>query len=218
MSDAIPLDGPMSLPAGGAPRSMVIFLHGYGSNGADLMGLVPYWRGALADTVFLAPNAPEPCPGAPGGYQWWALADLSPAARAAGVRKAAPALNAYIDAQLSLHGLSEDRLAVVGFSQGTMMALHAGPRRARTLAAIVGYSGMLADPEALAAEVRTRPPVLLVHGDADPTLPVTALFQAKAALEALGFEVATHVAPGLGHGIDDAGLRLGGEFLVRRLG
>jgi phospholipase/carboxylesterase len=218
MSDAIPLDGPKSLPPAGEPRSMVIFLHGYGSNGADLMGLVPYWRGALPDTVFLAPNAPEPCPGAPGGYQWWALTDLSPAARAAGVRKAAPALDGYIDAQLSLHGLSEDRLAVVGFSQGTMMALHAGPRRARTLAGIVGYSGMLADPEALAAEVRTRPPVLLVHGDADPTLPVAALYQAKAVLEPLGFEVATHVSPGLGHGIDEAGLRLGGEFLVRRLG
>src|SRR5258705_13276899 len=104
MSD-LTLDGPMSLPAGGKPRSMVIFLHGYGSNGADLMGLVPYWRGALPDTVFLAPNAPEPCPGAPGGYQWWALTDLSPAARAAGVRQAAPALDAYIDTQLALHGL-----------------------------------------------------------------------------------------------------------------
>ena len=218
MSDLTPLDGPKSLPAHGDPRSMVIFLHGYGSNGADLMGLVPYWRGALPDTVFLAPNAPEPCPGAPGGCQWWALTDLSPAARAAGVRQSAPALDAYIDAQLALYGLSEDRLALVGFSQGTMMALHVGPRRARTLAGIVGYSGMLADPEALAAEVRSKPPVLLVHGDADPTLPVTALFQAKAALEVLGFEVAAHVSPGLGHGIDEAGLRLGGEFLVSRLG
>jgi phospholipase/carboxylesterase len=218
MSDTPLLDGLKSLPAGGDPKSMVVFLHGYGSNGADLMGLVPYWRDALPDTVFLAPDAPEPCPGAPGGYQWWALTDLSPAARAAGVRQAAPALDAYIDAQLELHGLSEDRLALVGFSQGTMIALHVGPRRARTLAGIVGYSGMLADPEALAAEVRTRPPVLLVHGDADATLPVAALHQAKAALEALGFEVAAHVSPGLGHGIDEAGLRLGGEFLVSRLG
>jgi phospholipase/carboxylesterase len=171
----------------------------------------------LRDTVFLAPNAPQPCPGAPGGYQWWALTDLSPQARAVGVRQSAPALNAYIDAQLALYGLSDDRLALVGFSQGTMMALHVGPRRARTLAGIVGYSGMLADPEPLAAEVRTKPPVLLVHGDADATLPVAALYQAKAALEPLGFEVATHVRPGLGHGIDEAGLRLGGEFLAHRL-
>jgi phospholipase/carboxylesterase len=219
MSDIIPLDGPTSLPDGGrAARSVVVFLHGYGSNGADLMGLVPYWRGALPDTVFLAPNAPQACPGAPGGYQWWALTDLSPAARAAGVRQAAPALNAYIDAQLERHGLTDDRLVLVGFSQGTMMALHVGPRRAQALAGIVGYSGMLADAEALAAEVRTRPPVLLVHGDADQTLPVTATHQAALALEALGFEVAKHVSPGLGHGIDEAGLRLGGQFLVSRLG
>ena len=219
MNGAISLDGPGSLPpGGGAARSMVVFLHGYGSNGADLMGLVPYWRAALPDTVFLAPDAPERCPGAPGGFQWWALADLSPQARAAGVRQSAPALDAYIDAQLARHGLTDDRLALVGFSQGTMMALHVGPRRARTLAGIVGYSGMLADPDALAAEVRSRPPVLLVHGDADPTLPVAALYQAKAALAPLGFEVAAHVSPGLGHGIDEAGLRLGGEFLAHRLG
>ena len=219
MNQAIPLDGPKSHPpAGGDPTSMVIFLHGYGSNGADLMGLVPYWRRVAPDTVFLAPDAPERCPGAPGGYQWWALTDLSPQARAAGVRQAAPALDAYIDAQLAHYGLTEDRLSLVGFSQGTMMALHVGPRRARTLAGIVGYSGMLADPQALATEVRTRPPVLLVHGDADPTLPVAALHQAKAALEPLGFEVATHVSPGLGHSIDEAGLRLGAGFLVRRLG
>jgi phospholipase/carboxylesterase len=219
MSDAIPLTGPISLPPGGAaPTSMVIFLHGYGSNGEDLMGLSPYWRPALPQTVFLAPDAPQPCPGVPGGYQWWALTDLSPQARAAGVRQSAPALDAYIDAQLARYGLADDRLVLVGFSQGTMMALHVGPRRKRPLAGIVGYSGMLADPEALAAEVATRPPVLLVHGSADPTLPVAATHHAQAALSALGFEVAVHVSPGLGHSIDGDGLRLGGEFLARRLG
>ena len=214
MSDALTGD----LPASGAPTSMVIFLHGYGSNGADLMGLAPYWRPALPQTVFLSPNAPQPCPGVPDGYQWWPLTDLSPASRAAGVRQPAPALNAYIDDQLARYGLSEDRLALVGFSQGTMVALHVGPRRAKTLAGIVGYSGMLADPEALAAEVVTKPPVLLVHGSADPTLPVAAMHQAQAALEALDFKVAAHISPGLGHSIDADGLRLGAEFLVQRLG
>ena len=218
MSEPNPLTGSVSLPASGAPTSMVLFLHGYGSNGEDLMGLAPYWRPALPQTVFLAPDAPQPCPGVPGGYQWWALTDLSPQARAAGVRQSAPALNAYIDAQLARYGLSDDRLVLVGFSQGTMMALHVGPRRAKTLAGIVGYSGMLADPQALAAEVVTRPPVLLVHGSADPTLPVTATHQAKAALEALGFEVAVHVSQGLGHSIDADGLRLGGQFLAHHLG
>lgn len=194
---------------------MVVFLHGYGSNGDDLIGLAPYWRDALPHTVFLAANAPQPCPGAPGGFQWWSLQEPSAEGRAAGVRQPAPALNAYLDAQLARFGLSEDRLALVGFSQGTMMALHVGPRRARSLAGIVGYSGMLVDPEALADEVRTKPPILLVHGDADPMVPVIAMKQAETALSALGFKVTTRASPGLGHSIDEAGLRLGEQFLAR---
>jgi phospholipase/carboxylesterase len=218
MDDDTILDGPLALPAaGGDARSMVIFLHGYGSNGDDLIGLAPYWRDALPHTVFLSPNAPQVCPGAPDGYQWWALSDLSPAARAAGVRQPAAVLNAYIDAQLARFGLGEDRLALVGFSQGTMMALHVGPRRPRALAGILGFSGMLADPEAMAAEASTKPPILLVHGDADSVLPVAALGAAEAALRAEGFDVTAHVCPGLGHGIDATGLRLGGAFLQRVL-
>ena len=219
MRDVSILSGPSAPPAAGAaPRSLVIFLHSYGSNGEDLIGLAPYWRKALPHTLFLAPNAPEDCPGAPGGHQWWALSDPSPAARAAGVRKPAGVLNAYIDAQLAAHGLAEDSLALVGFSQGTMMALHVGPRRPKSLAGIVGYSGMLADPEALALEARSRPPVLLVHGDADPVLPVAALHAASATLQQEGFEVAAFASPGLAHSIDAAGLRLGEEFLKRVLG
>jgi phospholipase/carboxylesterase len=200
--------------SGGAPRSMVILLHGYGSNGDDLIGLVPYWRAALPDTVFLSPNAPQPCPGSPGGYQWWALTSFSPDARVAGVRQAAPVVDGFIEAQLAAYGLTQDRLALVGFSQGTMMALQVGLRR--PLAGIVGYSGMLADAEGLGGPVG-KPPVLLVHGDADPMVPFASLQQAQAALEPLGFDVATHVSRGLGHSIDEAGLRLGGQFLSRVL-
>jgi phospholipase/carboxylesterase len=196
---------------------VVILLHGYGSNGADLIGLVPYWRAALPHTLFLAPDAPQPCPGAPGGRQWWPLTSLSPEARAAGVRVSAPALNAYIDSQLAAHDLSADRLALVGFSQGTMMALHVGPRRANAIAGIVGYSGMLADPEALGEELETKPPILLVHGDADDVLPVSALHQAQARLEGLGFEVESHVSRGLGHSIDEQGLMLGAKHLAAHL-
>jgi phospholipase/carboxylesterase len=218
MTEVPLLSGPTSPPAaGGAPRSVVILLHGYGSNGADLIGLVPYWRAALPHTLFLAPDAPQPCPGAPGGRQWWPLTSLSPEARAAGVRVSAPALNTYIDSQLAAHDLSADRLALVGFSQGTMMALHVGPRRANAIAGIVGYSGMLADPEALGEELDTKPPILLVHGDADDVLPVSALHQAKARLVDLGFEVASHVSRGLGHSIDEQGLDLGADFLAARL-
>ncbi len=217
MSDTF-LDGPTVAPAsGGAPRSLVVLLHGYGSNGADLIELAPYWRAALPDTLFLSPNGPQACPGVPNGYQWWPLTSFSPEARAAGVRVSAPALNAYLDHLLDRHTLTEDRLALVGFSQGTMMALHVAPRRKRTLAGVLGYSGMLADPEALAAEALSKPPMLLIHGDEDPTLPVIALHQAKGALEPLGFDVQTHVSPGLGHSIDEAGLKLGGQFLARVL-
>jgi phospholipase/carboxylesterase len=218
MSEIPTLNGPMVPPASGGPaKSMVILLHGYGSNGEDLIGLAPYWRAALPDTVFVSPNAPEPCPGAPGGYQWWSLTSFSPQARAAGVRMAAPVINAFIDAALDRFGLTDDRLALVGFSQGTMASLHVGPRRPRQLAGIVGYSGMIADADSAAAETVTRPPILLVHGDADPMVPVTAFHQAVATLEPLGFDLTTHVSPGLGHSIDEPGLRLGGEFLARVL-
>jgi phospholipase/carboxylesterase len=209
------IDGPRMAPASGAPaRSLVILLHGYGSNGDDLIGLAPHWRGALPATAFVAPNAPEPCPGAPGGYQWWALTGGD---RAKGAASAAPVLDAFIDAELARHGLDESRLALVGFSQGTMMALQVGPGRPRALAGIVGYSGMLADEAGLAAVGVTRPPVLLVHGDADPMIPVAALQRASDALTRNGFEVQTHVSPGLGHSIDLAGLQLGERFLARVL-
>ena len=212
------LTGPSSAPANGAkPTSLVILLHGYGSNGDDLIGLAPYWRQALPETLFVSPNAPQPVPGSVGGYQWWPLTSLAPPARAAGVRVSAGLLNTFIDEQLAATGLSEDKLALVGFSQGTMMALHVGPRRARRIAGIVGYSGMLADPDALAAEVKTKPPVLLVHGDADTVLPVASLHEAERRLKVLDFEVASHVSRGLTHSIDEAGLTLGARFLYERL-
>jgi phospholipase/carboxylesterase len=219
MSQLTRLQGPMAAPASGrAPRSMVILLHGYGSNGADLMGLVPYWRASLPDTVFMAPNAPEQCPGAPGGYQWWSLTDLGRESRAAGVRQAAPLVNAFIDMHRTAFDLPNSQVALVGFSQGTMMALHVGPRRTEGLAGIVGYSGMLADAEALQTEVKTKPPLLLIHGDADQMVPFASMGQAEVEFHRLGFQVNTHIARGLGHSIDEAGLRLGGDFLARVLG
>ncbi|HEX4199451.1 MAG TPA: dienelactone hydrolase family protein [Caulobacteraceae bacterium] len=208
------LNGPRLAPAsGGDPKSIVIFTHGYGSNGEDLIGLAPHWREALPDTVFVSPNAPEAVPGYPGGYQWWAIGGPD---RVAGVRGAAPVLDAFIDAELARYGLTEERLALVGFSQGTMMALHVGPRRKRPLAGIVGYSGALVDPTA--DDILTRPPILLAHGDADPMVPVAAFNAARDALQRQGFEVAGHVSPGLGHSIDLPGLTLGQRFLTRVLG
>jgi len=213
------LNGPMVPPASGGPaKAIVVLLHGYGSNGDDLIGLVPYWQAALPDVLFLSPNAPQPCPGVPGGYQWWPLQTLSLAERQAGARSAGPILDAFLDGLLAQHGLSNDRLALVGFSQGTMMALHVGPRRINPLAGVVAYSGMLTDEAGLEAEIKTRPPVLLVHGDADATLEVGHFHHAKAALERLNFDLTAHVSPGLGHGIDAVGLKLGETFLKRVLG
>jgi phospholipase/carboxylesterase len=212
------IDGPRVAPiAAVAPTSLVILLHGYGSNGDDLISLAPYWRDALPATAFVAPNAPEPCPGAPGGFQWWALASADRGGRASGVARAAPVLDAFIDAELARYGLTEAQLALVGFSQGTMMALHVGPRRPRTLAGIVGYSGMLADEASLGDLPTPRPPILLIHGDADPMIPIAAFHQAKAALARDGFAVESHISPGLGHSIDLPGLQLGGRFLADAL-
>lgn len=211
------IDGPRVPPASGRdPTRLVILLHGYGSNGEDLIGLVPYWREALPDAAFVSPNAPMRCPGAPGGYQWWPLSTLSLEERALGARAASPVLDAFIDQELARHGLAEDRLALVGFSQGTMMALAVAPRRERPLAGVLGYSGMLAD-EAGLSDLRSRPPVMLVHGDADEVLPIAAFHHAKAALGRLGFPLETHVSRGLGHSIDMPGLQLGGAFLKKVL-
>jgi phospholipase/carboxylesterase len=198
------------------PKQIVLLLHGYGSNGDDLISLAPHWRQALPDAIFLAPDAPERCPGGFGGWQWWNLASLTPQALAAGAEAAAPVLDAYIDAQLEEHGLDEADLAMVGFSQGTMLALHVGLRRQRRIAAILGYSGKLTGAATL--EPVTRPPVLLIHGSADQVIPVAALHEAKAALERLQIQVEAHVCPGLGHSVDPTGLRLGGDFVRRNLG
>jgi phospholipase/carboxylesterase len=208
------LSGPVRRPAaGGKPRRLVILLHGLGADGNDLIGLAPYWAPLLPDAEFVAPDAPFPCDMAPFGRQWFSLQDRSPAAILAGVRAAAPMLDGFIDDSLAARGLSEAELALVGFSQGTMMSLYCGLRRAKPVAAIIGFSGALIGAESLAQEIRSRPPVLLVHGDADEVVPPQALPAAAAALAAVGVRVETLTCPGLGHGIDEAGLRRGGEFL-----
>lgn len=212
------LDGPHVEPgSGGAPKKLVVLLHGYGSSGADMIALAPLWRHSLPDVMFLAPNGPERCAGRPGGYQWWGLTDFSRPALAAGARRAAPALDAFLDAQLSRYGLREEDLLLVGFSQGTMMALHVGPCRSSQIAGIIGYSGMIADPRVMVGAVRTRPPVLLVHGTTDPIIPVAAIHEAKRELRRHGFEVETHIASGLGHGVDPQGMELGRRFATRLL-
>ncbi len=204
--------------SGGPPRQIILLLHGYGSNGADLISLAPHWQRELPDTLFLAPNAPQRCGDMASGFQWWPLTAFNPSALAAGAAGAAPAINNFIDRKFAQYGLAEEQLAIVGFSQGTMMALHVGLRRPRPIAAILGYSGMLTGAAELSRADISRPPVLLIHGSADQIVPVAALHAAKRDLESLGIEVETHVSKDLGHGVDPVGLQLGAEFLVKKLG
>lgn len=200
--------------SGERPRKIILLLHGFGSSGADLISLAPHWQRALPDALFLAPNASQRY-GA--GFQWWALNAFSPQALASGAASAAPAIDAFIDKKLTQYGLTEADLALVGFSQGTMMALHVGLRRPKSVAGIVGYSGMLTGTAALRQQATAKPPVLLIHGSADPIVPVAALHAAQAELKKLGLEVSTHISSGLGHSVDPVGLRLGGEFVVKVL-
>jgi phospholipase/carboxylesterase len=202
-------------PKSGTTRKIVLLLHGYGSSGSDLISLAPHWQQAMPDALFLAPNAPQRC-GMTGGYQWWQLAAFGPQALAAGATSAAPAIDAFIHRKLAQYDLAEGDLAIVGFSQGTMMALHVGLRRS-TQVAIVGYSGMLTGAAELAHHHITKPPVMLIHGSDDPIVPVAALHAAKAQLSKLGIQVSHHVSAGLGHSVDPVGLRLGGEFVAAAL-
>lgn len=203
--------------SGNAPKQIVLLLHGYGSNGADLISLAPHWQQAMPDALFLAPNAPQRIGNLASGYQWWPLQSFTPQALAEGARSAAPAIDAFIDRKLDQYGLTDSQLAIVGFSQGTMMALHVGLRRRQQVAGIVGYSGMLVGATELATELTTRPPMLLVHGDSDPIVPISALHAADNDLRKLGINAQIHLASGVGHTVDASGIRLGAEFVARTL-
>jgi phospholipase/carboxylesterase len=209
------LDGPRLKPREGRARNLVVFLHGYGADGNDLIDIGRLWAPHLPETAFVSPHAPEPCGESPTGRQWFPLAGIDPAKLRDGVLSAAPVVDAFLDAELTRYGLADDRLALVGFSQGTMMALHVAPRRAHKIAGVIGYSGLLPGPEFLATEARHHPPILLVHGDADPLVPAMALFAAQRILGDNGFAVEWHVRPGLPHAIDQEGLDLGEKFLSR---
>lgn len=202
-------------PASGQkPKQLVVFLHGIGVDGNDLIPLAPYYANRLPDALFIAPHAPEAYDI---GRQWFDLSDLSLEALTKGVEKAAARLNSWLNQQLTLLELTEEQLVVIGFSQGTMTALHAILRRPRQIAALIGYSGALIAPGKLFAEIRSRPPTLLIHGADDDVVPAHNLELAEKSLKMLNVPTIAELRPALGHGIDEQGLAMGIEFTVDHL-
>ncbi len=213
------IDGPRLPAKSGNAKHLVVFLHGYGADGRDLIDIGQHWQAVLPNAAFVSPHAPEPCGMSPMGRQWFALTMRDPTERWRGVNHAEPGLQAFLDAELAKLQLNDAQLSLVGFSQGTMMALHVGLRRKIPPASIVGYSGVLvqpypADSAKLPMDALVKPPVLLVHGDQDEVIPVEALTLSREALASLGVPCQWHVSNGIGHGIDGEGLRQGGAFIA----
>lgn len=212
------LDGPRLSASSGKTDALVVLLHGYGANGDDLIALGQEWRPALPHASFVAPNAPAPLPMAGfGGLQWFPLTMRDATECWRGVNAASPALAEFVGSELQRHRLTPDRLALVGFSQGTMMALHVGLRMRPPPAAIIAFSGLLAGPEHLAPAAASQPAIMLLHGELDDVIPVEALDVAREALASCGYALEWHRRPGLGHGIDANGLKLAGSFLAQSL-
>lgn len=207
-------------PLSGRAKSLVVFLHGYGADGADLLGLADSLGPHLPDTVFVAPDAPEPCAGNPYGFQWFPVPWLdgsTEAQAASGLVAASVDLNAFLDARLVDEGLEAGAMALVGFSQGSMMSLHVAPRRPVALAGVVAFSGRLLVPERLAQDAVVKPPILLIHGDQDQMVPFEDMGLAGDTLIRAGFETYGHVMTGTGHGISPDGLSVATAFLQDRL-
>lgn len=218
-----PLDGPRIEPKNRVAKQLVVFLHGYGADGEDLIAIGKQWQSLLPDAAFASPHAPHPCAQAPTGRQWFPLAMNDPDELWQGVVSAGPALDAFLDAELARLKLDDSRLALVGFSQGTMMALHVGLRRKRAPAAVLGYSGVLVGPEHL-AEAKAHdaqglpPPIFLIHGNEDDLIPVESLFLTAEDLSKANIPCQWHMSLGIGHGIDAGGLLHGGLFVAKGFG
>ena len=214
------LTGPRRAAKSGNGKYLVVFVHGYGADGNDLIGLADPLAEHLPDVVFHAPNAPQRCTGNPMGYQWFPIPWLDGSSEqeaAEGMAVAATLLNDWLDETMQAEGVDAAHTMLVGFSQGTMMALHIGPRRAEPLAGIVGFSGRLLDPERLEDEAVSHLPILLIHGDADEVVPPQSLPEAADALTKLGYEVFTHISKGMGHGIAQDGLQVALHFILQHL-
>ena len=208
------LTGPIIEPQSNEkPKQLIIFCHGYGADGNDLIGLSSYFQNILPDAIFMSPNAPQKCDLNPLGYQWFDFQSGDPAMIWKGVLEAANTLNLFIDQQLEKYNLSDDDLALIGFSQGTMMSLHIGLRRAKPMRAIVGFSGKLIGEELLNNDLVSRPPIYLIHGEQDPMVPHQETINAAKVLKGYNVEVEKHISPNTPHSIAQDGLEIAIKFL-----
>jgi phospholipase/carboxylesterase len=217
MTDPVKLSGPMLPPASGNPRQLVVLLHGYGSDGRDLIALGQYWRDSFPDAIFVAPNAHEVCAGNPYGYQWFPLDLERPATREIGAEAARPVITQFLHDLWTQTGLGPENTVLMGFSQGAMMALDTGLRLKTPLKGIIAFSGMVIAPEKLRDGIASKPPVLLIHGDVDEVVPVIGSEAALPMLIDLGIPAQLHISPGAGHTIAQDGLEAATGFLRTHL-
>lgn len=209
------LSGPMLQPTSGTLKQLVVLLHGYGSDGRDLIALGQYWREDFPDALFVAPNAHEACDIAPTGYQWFALDPerIGSLAPRAGAETARPIVGQFLQDLWAQTGLGPADTVLAGFSQGAMMALDVGLRLTTSLKGIIAFSGMVVTPETLADEIGSKPPVQLIHGDRDEVVPVAASEAAQPLLAGLGIDSRLYIARGAGHTIAQDGLDTATRFL-----
>ncbi len=204
----------------GKNKSLVIFIHGYGADGKDLLGLADSLADHMPDTVFIAPNAPHKCQMNPMGYEWFPVPWIDGSSEVDAqitMEQVVKTVNIFIDEMMSLENIGSENIILLGFSQGSMLSLHLAPRRKIPVAGVVGFSGRLLRPEELKTEVISRMPILLIHGDKDDVVPFTSLAEAANNLTANGFTVYTHVAEGMGHGISPDGLGTALQFMENML-
>ena len=212
------ISGPIIEPSSGnSPKQMIIFVHGYGADGNDLIGLANYFQSILPEAIFLSPHAPEACSMNPSGYQWFDLTSTDPAVLWSKILVAADHLNEFIDSKLLEYNIPEENLALIGFSQGTMMSLHVSLRRKNTMAAVLGYSGRLIGADLLKDDLISKPSIYLIHGDQDPMVPYQESLTAEKVLKEYSIDIKTHISEHTQHSIAEDGLRIGVDFLASKL-
>ena len=198
-------------------KSIVIFLHGYGADGGDLLSIGSVLSNQFPDTLFLAPDAPTKCQLAAFGFQWFPIPSMDGTSEAGAMielDRIVCTTNQWIDNVILEEGVVDNNVFLFGFSQGTMLSLYMGPQRKNAIGGIIGFSGKVINFDMFKKKVNSRPPVLLVHGDEDQVVSPSCLAEGHRALTSLNFDVKKYMSVGVGHGISEDGLSQASEFLL----